>query len=217
AVRGATVTWTVTSGGGSVSSATTPTDASGHAEVQWTLGTGAGQNRLNAAVTDVAPATVAAVGQPGAPATATITSGNGQSGIAAEVLPGPLTVMVRDAHNNGVPGVAVAFAANGGFANPANVTTSAVGAAQTVWTLGPASGQQTLDATVAGIATPLQFTATAAAVGDVTVLDNDVPVADLSAQQHAQSYYRINVPVGAARLTVTTAGANGQDVDLYLR
>jgi hypothetical protein len=59
-----TVTWTVTSGGGSVSPSTSLTDASGRARTQWTLGTTPGQNLLNAQVTGISPTSFTATGAP---------------------------------------------------------------------------------------------------------------------------------------------------------
>jgi len=47
---GATVGWTVTGGGGSVSPATSTTDGSGNASTSWTLGPAAGPNALQASV-----------------------------------------------------------------------------------------------------------------------------------------------------------------------
>jgi hypothetical protein len=44
----ASVTWTVGSGGGSVSPSTSQTDATGHASATWTLGPGAGSQMVNA-------------------------------------------------------------------------------------------------------------------------------------------------------------------------
>jgi hypothetical protein len=49
-VAGAVVTWDVTSGGGTVSSATTAADAAGKATVAWTLGIGIGVQKMSARV-----------------------------------------------------------------------------------------------------------------------------------------------------------------------
>lgn len=50
ALAGASVSWSVTAGGGSVSPATSATGADGTASTVWTLGPTAGANRLQAAV-----------------------------------------------------------------------------------------------------------------------------------------------------------------------
>ena len=57
AVAGATVTWTVTAGGGSVTPASSVTDSGGVANTRWTLGTSAGANRATATVAGVVPTT----------------------------------------------------------------------------------------------------------------------------------------------------------------
>jgi len=57
---GATVTWSVTAGGGSVQFASSTSQADGTARVQWTLGTQAGLNSITAAVTGVSPAAFSA-------------------------------------------------------------------------------------------------------------------------------------------------------------
>jgi hypothetical protein len=49
-VLGANVTWDVTSGGGTVSSATTAADAAGKATVVWTLGLGIGVQKMTARI-----------------------------------------------------------------------------------------------------------------------------------------------------------------------
>lgn len=65
-VSGATVTWTVTGGGGSVSPTTSVTDAQGIARTRWTLGKGAtGENTLTASVEGVSePVTFTATANP---------------------------------------------------------------------------------------------------------------------------------------------------------
>src|SRR5947209_18046620 len=65
-VSGTTVTWTVASGGGAVSSPTSTTDATGLATVTWTIGDTARTNGLSAAITGASVGvTVTAIG--GAP------------------------------------------------------------------------------------------------------------------------------------------------------
>ena len=63
-LSGATVSWSVTSGGGTVSPATSTTDASGNASTTWTLGPTAGANMVQASSTGAtgSPVTFAATG-----------------------------------------------------------------------------------------------------------------------------------------------------------
>ena len=60
AIANAVVTWTVTFGGGSVSVASSQTDASGNASVTWTMGPAAGADSLRAAIASGASVTIAA-------------------------------------------------------------------------------------------------------------------------------------------------------------
>src|SRR5665213_1016623 len=53
-IPGDTVTWNVATGGGSVPSKTSVTDANGIASTAWVLGTGAGANSLGANITGAA-------------------------------------------------------------------------------------------------------------------------------------------------------------------
>jgi serine protease len=72
-----TVTWTVATGGGSLSSAATTTDPTGHASVTWTLGPHAGAQTVTASVSSLTgdPVTFTATATPNATITGTITVG----------------------------------------------------------------------------------------------------------------------------------------------
>jgi hypothetical protein len=216
AVSGVSVAWSVATGGGTVSAPMTTTNRSGRAEVQWTLGSIAGQNRLSAGVTGVAPASVTATAQTGAPASASITAGNGQIGLQSLPLGDAIVVRVRDAHDNGVPGTAVTFTPSAGVVTPHSAMTDMSGVASAIWTLGDA-GEQNVVVSVAGLAgDPLHVTATALAPGAMAELLNDQVVSDVGAGQGENRYYRIAVPANVTRLTVSTTGGTG-DVDLFVR
>jgi len=64
-LSGVSVTWTVTTGGGSLSASSSTTGANGTATTQWTLGTTAGTNTATATVASLAPATFSAAATPG--------------------------------------------------------------------------------------------------------------------------------------------------------
>jgi hypothetical protein len=66
-IAGATVTFAVTSGGGSVSPATTATLANGKATAAWTLGTTAGANVITVSSPTTSSRTFSAMGTPDAP------------------------------------------------------------------------------------------------------------------------------------------------------
>ena len=164
-VAGATVTFTVTAGGGTLGSTSAQTDAGGVATAgSWTLGTTAGANTVTAAAGSITTQ-FTATGTPGPVAALTVVSGGGQEGEPGAALPNPAVVQAADAHGNAVPNATVAFAVTGGgtVATP-SAATGANGQAQTAWTLGATEGVQTLSATVGTV------TATATAMAATPVL-----------------------------------------------
>lgn len=175
-VAGVTVTFAVTSGGGSISP-TTPvtTGANGIAALtSWTLGGSAGTNTLSASATDLAGSPVAftATATAGAASQMTILGGNNLTGPVGTTLATPHEVRITDATGNPVAGVTVTWSATGGGSvAPSTSITNANGLASTTRTLGPTSGAQTTvaSATLAGGPTSVTFTVTAT-VGGATQL-----------------------------------------------
>jgi hypothetical protein len=160
-VVGASVTFAVTGGGGSVTGATQVTNASGVATVgTWTLGA-AGPQLLSATVVGTAITTsISATAGGVAPPTATPTAGNNQAGMAGALVPAPPTVTVRDGSGNPLPGANVAFVvtSGGGSVTGGTTTTNAAGIATVgSWRLGTLAAPNELTATVtgAGLTTPL--------------------------------------------------------------
>jgi len=98
-----------------------------------------------------------------APFAMAIDSGDAQTATVNTAVPIKPTVLVRDQFNNPVPGAAVTFSVTGGGGSVSPVTgvaTDAAGKARvTSWTLGTATGANTLRAQVTGV-TPLTFSAT---------------------------------------------------------
>lgn len=94
-----------------------------------------------------------------------IVSGSGQSAEVSEAVDNPLVVSVTQ---DGAPvaGKAITWSvtAGGGSVNPTSSTTSAGGTASTTWTLGPAEGANTVQASAAGVTgSPVTFDATGTA------------------------------------------------------
>jgi len=169
-VAGITVNWAVTSGGGAVWAGTSVTNASGNAQVNWTLGPTVGTQTATATVSGLtgSPVTFSATGTAVPPAATqmALVSGNNQTGTVGTALASPLVVKVGDASNAGVAGVTVSWAvtAGGGAVSAATSVTNASGQAQINWTLGATVGAQAATATVSGMTgSPVTFTATAAA------------------------------------------------------
>ncbi len=164
---GATVTFAIASGGGSVTGGTAATNASGVATIgSWILGSTAGINRLTASSSGVigSPLTFTATGTPDVPQTMTLSAGNGQTATAGTSVPTPPSVLVKDQFNNPVSGVAVTFtvASGGGSLTGGSATTNASGIATVgSWLLGNTAGANSLTATSAAVAgVTITFTAT---------------------------------------------------------
>ena len=88
-------------------------------------------------------------------------SGDNQSGTVSKPLANPVGVQLVDGAGKAVSGVLVQFQTTGGSVAPASIATDNSGQAQTVWTLGPTAGAQTLTASAAGSALTVTFTAQA--------------------------------------------------------
>lgn len=103
-VPGVQVTFSVASGGGSITGAVDTTDASGIARVgSWTLGTTTGANTLAALISGLAPAGFTATAVAGAPAAmvfVTAPGGTAQNGVAFTQQP---VLQLRDQFGNNSP------------------------------------------------------------------------------------------------------------------
>lgn len=118
ALSGAAVTFRVASASGLVAgtgppseAVTVSSDASGHAEVIWTLGTGAGRQIMSAEVAGTAPVFFSAFVSPGAPTVVIPLSATDQAEPAGGDVSEPLTVVVNDRYGNPVPGVSIEWTA----------------------------------------------------------------------------------------------------------
>jgi hypothetical protein len=154
AVVGQAVAFTVTSGGGSVSTASAVTGGDGTASITWTLGA-AGANTLTAAL----PGTPASQVVFSATATAlagtiAVDGGAFQAAMEGTAVPTAPSVIVRNQSGSPLSGVTVNFTvtSGGGRVTGGTATTNAQGmAAVTRWTLGSAADLNTLSATVPGM------------------------------------------------------------------
>jgi hypothetical protein len=147
------VTFQVVSGGGRVSLTEAFGNASGEADVGWTLGTLPGSQTMKVTVFGTALTqlfTATAVAAPVASLTAI--AGSGQSAAAGAIAPVPLAVQLRDQDGFGAAGITVNLAVTngGGTLAGTSVTSDTGGVARvTGWTLGP--GANSLSATVASL------------------------------------------------------------------
>ncbi len=108
------------------------------------------------------PVRFSAAAKAAPPTTLTITGGNNQTRPAGTLLPVALSVRAADAFGNPTPGVSLTFAiaTGGGQLSTTSVTSGASGIASTTWTLGSATGPQSVVVFTAGVA-PITFLATA--------------------------------------------------------
>ncbi len=171
AAVGVSVTFAVALGGGSVTSATATTNASGIATVgSWKLGTQAGANTLTATSSGAinSPVTFTATGRPDDPSAMQLVAGNGQTAFAGTSVATPPSVRVRDQFSNPINGVSVTFvvASGGGSVTGGTAATGSDGIATVgSWTMGNFAGANSLTASssapgLAGIT--INFTATGA-------------------------------------------------------
>ena len=152
ALPGVTVDFSVKAGSGSLSAPSAKTNASGIASVVWTLGekAGADVDTLEASVSTLPgeTVTVTASARAAAPAEITVISGDAQVGSPGSEAAEPLVLEVRDQFGNPNQGITVSWAVEGGGSVSADKdTTSAVGQATVLWTLG--GGDNRVTATIA--------------------------------------------------------------------
>jgi alpha-tubulin suppressor-like RCC1 family protein len=164
-VEGATVTFNVRGGGGSVNPTANMSSQSGLVSATWTLGTSLGANKVVAILSSsyiLDSAVFTATATAGAPRVITITGGNNQNSNVGRALPIPLAIKLADQFGYPISGVRVTWTpgALSGTVVPVNDTSSADGSASANWTLGTnAFVTQTVVASAPGL-TPIVFTAT---------------------------------------------------------
>jgi hypothetical protein len=183
AVPGATVTFSVTSGGGSVQSPTMVSDAAGQASTTWRLGGTPGVQTVSASTPGATPATFSATARENGASSLVIVSGSGQTGVVTSTLAQALTVRLVDAQSAPVVGATVFFTAAGtnGTLTPTAATTNANGEASAFWKLGTVAGTQTVGASSGGTsAVTFAATATAGPASRLTVVSGNSQLAGVS-------------------------------------
>ena len=159
-VQGAAVTWSVVSGGGQVSPATSRTDAQGRARAAWTMGPTPRSVEATARVDD-GVLTFSATALAGAPAGIQVAAGNGQSGTRGTILRTPIQVRVVDASGLPVSDAWVRWSVEtgGGHVESDSTRTNYDGRASTRWAVGMTPGDNAATATVNSLPS-VRFTAT---------------------------------------------------------
>lgn len=159
-IPGRTITFSVIQGGGTLIDPVQTTNAAGHAELGgWTLGPGAGPNRIRAALDQAIGAELLAIGTP---AVLSVLEGNAQTANAGTAVSVRPAVLALDGDGQPLPNVDVTFQvdAGGGRVISGSAVTTAEGIARVGnWILGLAPGDNALVATTFGLP-PARFTAT---------------------------------------------------------
>lgn len=171
--------------GGAVLSGTTTVTAVAGVATFSTLSldkVGAGYTLVASATGGISSATTSAFAvTPTAAASVAVDNGNAQTGVVGNALTTPLRVLVRDAFSNAISGTTVTWSTSNGSVTPASSVTDATGKATTSWTLGGAAGAQSAQASVAGVASPATFTATANPAAAASLLVTTQPAATQTA------------------------------------
>jgi Bacterial Ig-like domain (group 1) len=145
--------------GGTLSSPTATTNATGYASTSYTTGTKTGTVNVTASVTGLTPVVFKEIVLVGPASALKIYSGNNQSVKQGAATPAQLQVMVTDQYGNPVPNISVTFDDGGAggsfFFDP--VVTSSKGIAGTRYTAPFTSGPVTVTASASGL-TSMEFT-----------------------------------------------------------
>ena len=152
-VPGVQVTFSVTSGGGTLSATSATTDSNGRAESTLTLGPNPGTNTVTVSVAGTQEQQTFNAEGIRIPLAFWIISGDKQQGLLGEALAKPFVVEVRDQSGDPLPGVQVAFSVSigGGMLSATSATTDVNGRAESILTLGPNPGANTVEVAAAGI------------------------------------------------------------------
>lgn len=163
-IEGRQVAWAVVQGSGTVSPATSRTDAAGQASTVVTLGATPGTVLVQATLGALPPVpfvVTAAPSDSGVPHHLVVVSGGSQTGTVNESLPTALVVRLVDADDRPVAGGTVQFTpSTGGQATPTLATTNVNGEATATWRLATTAGAQTMSVASAGVET-ISMSATA--------------------------------------------------------
>ena len=149
----AQVTFSVTGGGGTLSVTSATTESGGRAESTLTLGPAPGTNTITVSVIGIqAEQTFTAEGIR-IPKTLEIISGKDQEGLSGTALDNPFVVEVRDQTDKPLPDAQVTFSVTGGGGtlSVTSATTESSGRAESILTLGPNPGTNTVEVGVTGI------------------------------------------------------------------
>ena len=152
-MQGVAVSFAVVAGDGMLSATTATTNANGQAESSLTLGPHPGTNTVTVSVTKIQEQQTFSAEGIRIPLAFWIITGFDQKGVIGEALAKPLVVEVRDRSGEPLPSVQVIFSVSsgGGTLSVTTATTDNNGRAESILTLGPNLGTNTVTVSVTGI------------------------------------------------------------------
>ena len=215
-ISGVAVTFSDFGKGGSFSNPNATTDSTGTATTNYTLPTKTAVLTLSATNSGYASGAFTETATAGAPSSIVMASGAGQSGTVGTTLSKPAVVVVRDAFNNPVPGVAVTFSDGGAggifSANP--VTTNSLGQASVSYTLPTIAKTYTLTAsTIGGVAFNFSERAIAGAPASLAIASGNGQTAHPNTQLPAALVVVVKDqygnPVSGVSVAFSDGGAGG--------
>ena len=168
------ITFSVTAGGGTLSATSVTTDSDGRAASILTLGPDPGANTVTVSVSGIQEKQTFTAQGIRTPLAFWIISGFDQKGFIGEALPRPIVVYVADRSGEPLPGAEVTFTVTGGGGtlSVTSAMTDSDGRAESVLTLGPDPGTNTVEVAVSRI----QERQTAKAIGELpSIAKVDIP------------------------------------------
>ena len=212
-VEGATVTFTVTAGGGSLNPKTMQTNASGWAWTRLTPGATAGTNSVRASVAGIARGVIfraeATLAPP--PPMLRIISGENQIGRPGQTLE-PFVVELRDRNAQPVTGFFVSFTPSDGALSTVLDVTDSNGRAETSLTLGSDPGTTVVTAVAGRASVIFEVTVTLPPTGLVKVSGDNQrghTGAILARPFVVEVRDKNGDPVAGAAVTLTVTGGGG--------
>jgi uncharacterized protein (TIGR03437 family) len=159
---GVTVTWKVTQGSATLSTATTVSNQGGNVSTRLTLGQTPGTVQVVASINSTTLVTFTETIQAVVGSIALV-SGGGQSALESQAFTSPLVFQVTDTSKNPVPGLAVSFSLASGTASisTTSATTNASGQVSVNVTAGNVAGTVTITATYGTLTASATLTVTA--------------------------------------------------------
>jgi hypothetical protein len=222
------VGWTVTGGGGSLEPRWDTTQTDGTARTRLTLGNLAGAHSVQASVPGLTPAQFTVTGTPGAAASLTKISGDGQHATVGQSVAQPLVVRLTDQFVNPIAGATVTWevSSGGGYLSGASSVTDPLGHASIGWTLGTTTGENRATALYPGLASAT-FSANAqvgppsaltiiSGNGQTGVVGTRLPavlsvrLTDAHGNPIPNTAITFNVVSGGGSVTTTATDANGE-------